>query len=110
MFQQVIDFRDESRALYELMKPLAAEAYSTRTQFKQWKFNDILGHLHFWNRAAELSFNDEAAFQAMIEEVFQYVASGNLRDFESQWPGRSQRNGIAGNLACFCFGDVRQLW
>lgn len=87
MFQQVIDFRDESQALYELMKPLAAERYSTRTQFKQWNFNDILGHLHFWNRAAELSFNDEAAFQAMIEEVFQYVASGNLRDFESQWLG-----------------------
>jgi len=91
MFQQVIDFRDESRALYDLMKPLAADAYSTRTQFKQWTFNDILGHLHLWNQAADLSLNDETEFQKFIGQVFQYVASGSLREFE-----KSRLKGLEG--------------
>ncbi len=85
MFPQVIDFRDESEALYRLMQPLEAEAFGTVTQFKQWTFDDILGHLHLWNYAADLSLTDEAAFQSFIGEVFQYVASGSLRAFETQW-------------------------
>jgi uncharacterized protein (TIGR03084 family) len=85
MFPQVIDFRDESAALYELLSPLNSEALGTESQFKQWTFNDILGHLHLWNHAADLSLTDEAAFQAFIGEVFHYVASGSLRAFEQQW-------------------------
>jgi len=85
MFPQVIDFRDESDALYRLMQPLEPEAFGTVTQFKQWSFNDVLGHLHLWNHAADLSLTDEAAFQAFIGEVFKYVASGSLRSFEKQW-------------------------
>jgi uncharacterized protein (TIGR03084 family) len=85
MFSQVDDFRDESEALYRLMQPLEAEAFGTVTQFKQWTFDDILGHLHLWNHAADLSLTDEAAFQAFIGEVFQYVASGSLRAFEQKW-------------------------
>jgi len=91
MFPQVIDFREESAALYELMRPLDAERFGTATQFKQWTFNDILGHLHLWNHAADLSLTDAAAFQAFIGEVFQYVASGSLRSFERQW-----LNGLCG--------------
>jgi uncharacterized protein (TIGR03084 family) len=87
MFPQVIDFRDESEALYQLMRPLDAEAFGTVTQFKRWTFNDVLGHLHLWNHAADLSLADEASFQAFIAEVFQFVASGSLRSFESQWLG-----------------------
>jgi len=85
MFEQVIDFRDESEALYRLMLPLDDEAFNAVTQFKQWTFNDILGHLHLWNHAADLSLADEAAFQAFLGEVMQSVASGSLRVFEQQW-------------------------
>jgi uncharacterized protein (TIGR03084 family) len=85
MFPQVIDFRDESEALYRLMQPLETEAFGAVTQFKQWTFDDILGHLHLWNYAADLSLTDEAAFQSFIGQVFQYVASGSLRSFETQW-------------------------
>jgi hypothetical protein len=58
MFSQVDDFRDESEALYQLMRPLDADACGTVTQFKQWTLNDILGHLHLWNHAANLSLTD----------------------------------------------------
>jgi len=85
VFSQVIDFREESEALYRLMEPLDAGVFGTVTQFKQWTFDDVLGHLHLWNHAADLSLTDEAAFQAFIGEVFQYVASGSLRSFEKQW-------------------------
>jgi len=85
MIQQVTDFRDESEALYGLMQPLDEEAFDTVTQFKRWTFNDILGHLHLWNHAADLSLADEAAFQAFLGEVMQSVASGSLRAFERQW-------------------------
>jgi len=85
MFQQVSDFRDESEALYRLMQPLNEGAFDTVTQFKQWTFNDILGHLHLWNHAADLSLADEAGFQAFLGQVMQSVASGSLRAFEKQW-------------------------
>jgi len=85
MFSQVIDFRDESRALYELVQPLDAEAFRSKTQFKQWTFNDIIGHLHMWNWAADLSLNDEAAFQVFISRVLRHLASDGLRPFETQW-------------------------
>jgi uncharacterized protein (TIGR03084 family) len=98
MFAQVIDFRDESEALYQLLRPLGAEAFATKTQFKQWTFNDILGHLHVWNRAADFSLTDEVAFEAFISEVFQYVASGSLRSFEQQW------------LAGVCGRELLERW
>jgi hypothetical protein len=82
MIQQVTDFRDESEALYGLMQPLDEEAFDTVTQFKRWTFNDILGHLHLWNHAADLSLADEAAFQAFLGEVMQSVA----RSRGSGWP------------------------
>lgn len=84
MFQQVIDFQNESRALYELMRPLEPDAFCTPTQFKQWAFDDILGHLHLWNRAADLSLNNETAFGAFIGEALRYAAEGRLRVFEKK--------------------------
>jgi len=85
MFSQVIDFRDESMALYELLRPLDAEAFGSKTQFKQWTFNDIVAHLHMWNWAADLSLNDEAAFQDFINQVLRHLADDGLRQFEAQW-------------------------
>ena len=85
MFQQVSDFRAESEALFRLMQPLDEAVFDTVTQFKQWTFNDILGHLHLWNHAADLSLTDEAAFQALLGEVMQSVTGGSLRAFETQW-------------------------
>jgi len=98
MFRQVIDFRDESEALYEQLQPLDAEAFGTETQFKHWTFNDILGHLHLWNHAADLSLTDEAAFQAFIGTAFQAVAAGGLRAYEQRW-----LNGLCGR-------DLLEQW
>jgi len=85
MFQQVIDFRDESDALYTLLKPLSDEGFLQRTQFKQWTINDIIGHLHIWNRAADLSLRNPKAFQEFLSEVMTFVRKGQLRTFEQNW-------------------------
>jgi uncharacterized protein (TIGR03084 family) len=82
MFPQVNDFRQESEALYALMKPLEASAFERPTQFKQWSFDDIIGHLHLWNRAADLSLADEAAFQEFMNGLFAFLAQGSMRQFE----------------------------
>ncbi len=91
MLQQAYDFRDESEALYQLMEPLADAEFDQAMQFKGWTLNDVLGHLHMWNWAADLSMQDEAAFMEFIGRVMADVKSGTLRSFEVNW-----REGLKG--------------
>ncbi len=79
MLQQAIDFRDESHALYDLLEPQADGVYSQATQFKDWTVDDVLGHLHTWNVAADLSLTDEDAFADFLEQVSQQ----GMRAFEA---------------------------
>jgi len=87
MFQQVIDFRDESEALHQLLAPLADEQFARPTQFKGWTIDDVVGHLHIWNRAAALSLADPEAFQQFMTEVMAAVQRGGMRAFERKWRG-----------------------
>ncbi len=85
MIQQAIDFRDESDALYQLIEPLSADDFNHKSQFKDWTINDVLGHLHVWNWAADQSLNNEAVFDDYINSLVAFFAKGTLREFESQW-------------------------
>ncbi len=86
MFQQVIDFRQESLALYALMEGLSDDEFHTQTQFKQWTINDIIGHLHMWNWAADLSLRDESGILAFLQDVQKSMRQhGDLKPFENQW-------------------------
>jgi uncharacterized protein (TIGR03084 family) len=85
MIQQAIDFRDESEALYELLEPLKDEAFERATQFKNWKINDVLTHLHMWNWAADLTLTDSAGFEKFLQQVAAFVAKGSIREFENEW-------------------------
>src|SRR6056297_4073439 len=87
MFQQVIDFRDESEALYQLLRPLADEQFARPTQFKDWTIDDVIGHLHIWNRAAALSLADPEAFRQFLAEVMAAAQKGGMRAFEREWRG-----------------------
>lgn len=83
MFQQPNDFRAESDALYALLKDLPEERFLEPTQFKGWTIRDVIGHLHIWNEAADMSLTDEDAFNAFFKRVGAAVISGSLRGFES---------------------------
>lgn len=92
MFQQVIDFRDESDALYELVAPLSEQALQEPTAFKDWTIDDVIGHLHMWNWAADLSLKDGDGFKAFFREIQGHLGSGAaLGSFEKVW-----REGLTG--------------
>jgi len=69
MLEQAKDFRDESEALFVLLDPLGDADFERPTLFKDWTFNDILGHLHHGNILADLSLNDEAKFHETYAEI-----------------------------------------
>ena len=92
MFQQPIDFREESTALYDLIAPHGDAVFELKTQFKNWAVNDVLTHLHVWNIAADLSLKDADVFAAFFEQVAAAVGHGkSLRVFE-----QSYLNGLRG--------------
>ncbi len=85
-FQQPIDFRDESEALYATLVPLADADFARPTQFKGWTLNDVVSHLHVWNWAADLSLADPERFLDFRNKLLGAIADGRrLRDAETDW-------------------------
>lgn len=74
MLKEAYDFRDESEALFNLIKPLSDKDYDRVTLFRDWTINDVLQHLHFFNYVADLTLTDEAGF------VQEYKALNELRE------------------------------
>ncbi len=60
--QQAEDFRQEAKALAAILEPLSEPQFATITQFKNWTIEDVLGHLHIFNHAANLSLENSSAF------------------------------------------------
>lgn len=88
MMQQAQDFLDESEAVYALVSPLSEAELRAPTQFKQWTITDIIGHLHLWNWAADLSLKDAAGFTSFLGQVKTHrAAGGTLTEFERGWRG-----------------------
>lgn len=86
--QQATDFRDESAALKVLIADLSNSDFARPTAFKGWTINDVLGHLHMWNWAAERSLNSPDDFRAMLTALFaEREKGGELPDFERNWRG-----------------------
>ncbi|WP_416369338.1 maleylpyruvate isomerase N-terminal domain-containing protein [Tritonibacter mobilis] len=50
--------------------------FATKTQFKSWTVDDILGHLHFFNAAAEAALAGADAFDAMMAPAMERFSSG----------------------------------
>ncbi len=90
MFQEAADFCAESEALYVELKDLDDQALDTPTLFKGWTFNDVLGHLHFWNLAAVMSVEDEAALVALLGRAASAIPKGGLRPFEDEQLGHKR--------------------
>jgi uncharacterized protein (TIGR03084 family) len=85
VMQQAADFLAESEALHALLADLADADFGQATAFKGWTVNDVVGHLHMWNWAADLSLQDSEAFLAFFESVAAQVQEGGLRSFETRW-------------------------
>lgn len=83
MIPQAQDFLDEGLALHALVAPLAEIELAQPTGFKHWTAEDILRHLHMWNRAALMSLADAPAFDALWARIAAHLATGaGLQSFE----------------------------
>lgn len=83
MQQLAADFAEECNVLATLIEGFDEADFDKPTQFKKWTANDVLVHLHFWNRAVDLSVTDPDAFQAMVGELGQRIQKGGLRAYEN---------------------------
>jgi len=82
-FKQVQDFLEESEALFDILRDLEEEEFSRVTQFKEWTVEDVLRHLHFWNRAVDFAAQGEKAFSGLKKNVVTTMSSGkSLRGIE----------------------------
>ena len=88
MLEQARDFAAECSSLNELLSGLPDARWDEPTQFKEWTANDIIGHLHIFDYAANLTLDSTDA----VREFFAASRAGRsetwtLRDFTRQWLG-----------------------
>lgn len=82
-FEQVDDFLAESEALFEVLRGLDEAELEQPTAFKGWTIEDVLRHLHFWNRAVDFAGQGEAAFSGLKKRVMTAFEDGTpLRKVE----------------------------
>lgn len=77
--EQAGDFLAETEALANLLAPLSDAEFSQATQFKGWTVDDVLRHLHFWNRAAGLQLTDEVELVRLLGAI---AGEGGMRAVE----------------------------
>ena len=109
MFQQPIDFFDESAALHALVADLDDADFARKTAFKDWTINDVLTHLHFWNQAADLSLTDEAKFGEFLAKVMGAMPTMGLRAFENDWYGGLAGRDLLHTWRAF-YEDMAERW
>ncbi len=97
--QQAEDFRAESLALAAILAPLSDDDFNAKTQFKGWSINDVLGHLHMFNVAADLTLESGLKFAAFFQPIAEGMARGQSL-LESQ---SSFLNGLKGR-------DLFAIW
>ena len=83
--QQAEDFLAESEDLAAVLADLPASDWDRATQFKEWTLNDVIVHLHFWNRAADMSLFAPEQFEGLMAEVMAGMAKGGMRSVENAW-------------------------
>lgn len=62
--QQAGDFVAESEALHAILAPLDNAGMARATQFKGWTIDQVVQHLHFFNRMVDLALLDPTRFAA----------------------------------------------
>ncbi len=74
--EQADDFLEDSRQLLTLMQDKSKAHYSKQTQFKNWTINDVIGHIHIFNFAANLSLTAPKKFLEFILPIKMVISNG----------------------------------
>lgn len=80
---QAQDFLDETESLAAILEDLPEEGWRWATQFKGWTINDVIAHLRFWTRGADMALTDPDAFHELAAAISKGLAQGNLRRIEN---------------------------
>lgn len=100
--QQARDFLEESEALQALIAPLSGDELRQPTAFKGWTIEDVVRHLHVWNRAAGLSLAGGGGFREFFQGVVKHLAGGSLRSFEREWLNGLEGGALVEAWRAFC--------
>ncbi|MCY4238099.1 MAG: TIGR03084 family metal-binding protein [Rhodospirillaceae bacterium] len=82
---QALDFNAESDLLHDLLKDRDNSDFDRVTLFRNWSVNDVLGHLHMWNHAADLSATNEAGFREFLSAFG--AAGAQHFPYTHEWSG-----------------------
>lgn len=94
--QQAIDFREEAEVLAAVTAPLNDADFARETLFKSWTIGDVIGHLHMFDIAAELSAVDEGAFSDFLAPVYKAMREGrSMIDAQNVWLSEIGLSGCA---------------
>ena len=74
--QAAYDFKDECDNIAAILEDKTDSDFEISTLFKAWTINDILGHLHLWNIAADDALNNPEKFQVYIKDAMGGLAQG----------------------------------
>ena len=74
--QAAIDFKDECDAIAAILQDKSEADFEAKTLFKGWTVNDIIGHLHLWNIAADQTLSEPEAFQTFIAAAMKQLFTG----------------------------------
>lgn len=102
--QQAEDFRAESRALAAVLAPLDEAGFATRTLFKGWTIDDVVGHLHMFNVAAAKQLESDAALAEFVAPIIAGMQDGrSLRDMQYPW-----LDGLSGRALFVAWRDTAE--
>lgn len=88
MIPEANDFLAESEALHQLILEKTDATLSETGAFKDWSFNEIIRHLHVWNKMAYYSLTDADAFQEEFGKIAEGMMEGKgQRGAELNWFG-----------------------
>ncbi len=88
MISEAHDFKAESDNLAAILADLEDAQFDKVTLFKAWTINDVIGHLHLWNHAADLTLADPDKFTSFITSAVQKLMAGiSHRDIQTEWFG-----------------------
>ena len=86
MTPQAEDFLAECESTQALLEGRDETVFETVTLFKGWTIGDIIGHLHLWNIAADLTLTDPAAFATLGGQAMQALGNGASHpEFQRQY-------------------------
>jgi len=83
--KQAEDFRQEINTLAGVLDPLNEADFDTKTLFKGWTINDVIGHLYMFDVAALKSLESDQAFAAFFAPIAGEVAKGKTL-LQAQYP------------------------